>query len=117
MAGTEWEVIFVDDDSTDGTANVVREISRTNPRVRCVHRIGRRGGLSSACVEGVLASSAPYVAVMDADLQHDESILPAMLRVAKEEDVNRCAPWRAKRGRVVPGRRRRGRMAVVAWGR
>jgi dolichol-phosphate mannosyltransferase len=73
-----WEVIFVDDDSPDGTADVVRALARTDPRVRCVQRIGRRG-LSSACVEGVMASSAPYVAVMDADLQHDESILPRML--------------------------------------
>jgi dolichol-phosphate mannosyltransferase len=46
--------------------------------VRCIQRIGRRG-LASACVEGILASSAPYVAVMDADLQHDEQLLPRML--------------------------------------
>ena len=87
LPGVEWEVIFVDDDSTDGTAGVVREVSQHNPRVRCVHRIGRRG-LSSACVEGILATSAPYLAVMDADLQHDEKILPEMLRTAKEEEVD-----------------------------
>ena len=52
-----WEVIFVDDDSPDGTANVVREISQTDPRVRVLHRIGRRG-LSTACIEGALASSS-----------------------------------------------------------
>ncbi len=78
LAGVEWEVIFVDDDSPDGTAEVVRSLARHDPRVRCLQRIGRRG-LSSACIEGVMASSAPYVAVMDADLQHDESILPLML--------------------------------------
>jgi dolichol-phosphate mannosyltransferase len=78
LSGRAWEVIFVDDDSPDGTADRVREIGRTDHRVRCIQRIGRRG-LSSACIEGLLASSAPYQAVMDADLQHDETLLPAML--------------------------------------
>lgn len=74
-----WEVIFVDDDSPDGTAALVRSIGRTDPRVRCLQRVGRRG-LSSACIEGLLAGSAPVLAVMDADLQHDETILPSMLQ-------------------------------------
>ena len=73
-----WEVIFVDDDLRDGTADQVRAIARHDPRVRCLQRIGRRG-LATACMEGVLASAAPYVAVMDADLQHDEQLLPQML--------------------------------------
>jgi dolichol-phosphate mannosyltransferase len=73
-----WEVIFVDDDSSDGTAEHVRAIARRDTRVRCLQRIGRRG-LATACIEGVLASAAPYVAVMDADLQHDERLLPRMV--------------------------------------
>jgi dolichol-phosphate mannosyltransferase len=77
LAAMRWEVIFVDDDSPDGTATLVRDIARTDPRVRCLHRIGRRG-LSTACIEGMLAASAPVIAVMDADLQHDERILPTM---------------------------------------
>lgn len=84
LAGTRWEVIFVDDDSTDGTPEAVREIGRNDPRVRCLHRIGRRG-LSTACIEGVLASASPFVAVMDADLQHDESLLPGMLNALRHE--------------------------------
>ncbi len=75
---TGWEIIFVDDDSPDGTAAVVRDIARTDPRVRCLQRVGRRG-LSSACIEGMLSASAPTIAVIDADLQHDEAILPKML--------------------------------------
>jgi dolichol-phosphate mannosyltransferase len=78
LAGTEWEAIFVDDNSPDGTAEYVRELAATNRRVRVLERIGRRG-LSSACIEGMLTTSAPYIAVMDADMQHDESILPKML--------------------------------------
>lgn len=73
-----WETIFVDDDSPDATAATVRALAQTDARVRCLQRIGRRG-LSSACIEGMLASSAPVIAVMDADLQHDERVLPQML--------------------------------------
>jgi dolichol-phosphate mannosyltransferase len=78
LHGTVFEVIFVDDDSPDGTAEVVRQIARTEPRVRVIQRIGRRG-LASAGLEGMLSASAPYLAIMDADLQHDESALPLML--------------------------------------
>jgi dolichol-phosphate mannosyltransferase len=79
-----WEVVFVDDDSPDGTSIMVRDIARTDRRVRCLQRVGRRG-LSSACIEGMLATSAPLIAVMDADLQHDETILPKMLAEIEEK--------------------------------
>jgi dolichol-phosphate mannosyltransferase len=79
--------VFVDDDSPDGTVEVVHELARTRPHVRCVHRIGRRG-LSRAVVEGILATSAPYIAVIDADLQHDESLLPTMLERLRQGDVD-----------------------------
>ena len=82
-----WEVIFVDDDSPDGTAEAAKVQARIYPNVRCIHRIGRRG-LSSACIEGVLACAAPHVAVMDADLQHDESKLLNMLQTARESGVD-----------------------------
>ncbi len=72
LAGIAWEVIFVDDSSPDGTAQQVWQRGRDDPRVRCLLRLGRRG-LSSACIEGMLASAAPYIAVIDADLQHDET--------------------------------------------
>jgi len=78
LAGVEWEMIVVDDNSPDGTSALAKEIARKDPRVRCLRRVNRRG-LAGACIEGMLASSAPVVAVMDADLQHDERILPSML--------------------------------------
>jgi dolichol-phosphate mannosyltransferase len=78
LPGVAWEVVFVDDDSKDGTPAVVAGRCRADPRVRMIRRIGRRG-LSSAVVEGILATSTPYVAVIDADMQHDERILNAML--------------------------------------
>ena len=78
MDGRSYEVIVVDDDSPDGTSGVTRELAYERPEVRCIRRVGRRG-LSGACIEGMMASQAPIVAVMDADMQHDETRLPVML--------------------------------------
>jgi len=82
-----WEVVFVDDDSPDGTAALVRAVGGDDSRVRIVQRIGRRG-LAGACIEGMLATTAPYVAVMDADLQHDARLLPEMLRALRDEELD-----------------------------
>ncbi len=110
LRGKAWEVIFVDDDSSDGTAARIREIARQDPRVRCLQRIGRRG-LSSACVEGMLASSSPYLAVIDGDCQHDETLLPSMFEILQggEADVvvgsrytagGGIGSWKASRARM-----------------
>src|SRR5690554_5931551 len=81
LGDTAWEMIVVDDNSPDGTADLVNELSRIYANIRCLRRFGRRG-LASACVEGMAVTAAPYVAVIDADLQHDEAILPRMLEKA-----------------------------------
>jgi dolichol-phosphate mannosyltransferase len=88
MAGIAWEAVFVDDDSPDGTSDAARAIAAADPRVRCIRRIGRRG-LASAVIEGALSSSAAYVAVIDGDLQHDETRLPVMLAMLRggETDI------------------------------
>ena len=87
LGSESWELIIVDDDSPDGTADLARQLANRDQRVRCIQRIGRRG-LSTAVVEGALSSSAPFVAVMDGDLQHDESILPAMLQALRSQDID-----------------------------
>ena len=87
LAGVAWEIIVVDDDSDDGTAALVNALARNDRRIRCIQRIGRRG-LSSACIEGFLSSSAPYLALIDGDLQHDETVLPAMLEILRSGDVD-----------------------------
>jgi len=84
LAGVAWQAIFVDDDSPDGTAAVVKAVAATDPRVICLHRIGRRG-LAGAVIEGAMASAAPYVAVIDGDLQHDETLLPKMLALLEAD--------------------------------
>ncbi|MDA9448062.1 MULTISPECIES: glycosyltransferase family 2 protein [Bradyrhizobium] len=87
LANVAWEVVFVDDNSPDGTWDVVRALAQQDSRVRCIRRIGRRG-LSGACIEGILASSAPFVAVIDADLQHDETRLPKMLLLLASDEAD-----------------------------
>ncbi len=82
LAGISYEVIFVDDDSPDGTAERVRMESERNPRIRCIRRIGRRG-LSSACTEGMLAGQGKIVALIDGDLQHDETVLPRLFELVR----------------------------------
>jgi dolichol-phosphate mannosyltransferase len=82
LVGIAWEAVFIDDDSPDGTAQEVRRIAAADPRIRCLRRLGRRG-LASAVIEGALACSSAYLAVIDGDLQHDETRLPDMLALLR----------------------------------
>lgn len=113
LDGLAWEAIFVDDNSPDGTADALRGIGRRDPRIRCIRRVGRRG-LAGACIEGMLAAQAPVVAVMDADLQHDESLLPRMFeamgagadvvvatRYAPGGDAEGFSAWRGRGSRLA----------------
>jgi len=84
LAGVRWQLIIVDDDSPDGTADVAKALALTDGRISCLRRIGRRG-LAGAVIEGVSASAAPYVAVIDADLQHDETLLTSMLEALRAD--------------------------------
>jgi dolichol-phosphate mannosyltransferase len=93
LAGIAWEIIFVDDNSPDGTSDAVKEIARRDARVRCLRRVGRRG-LAGACIEGMLSSAAPFVAVIDADLQHDEKVLPDMLAKLRSGETDLVAATR-----------------------
>jgi len=97
-----WEVLIVDDDSADGTADEARELARTDRRVRVIQRIGRRG-LASAAIEGFCATAAPNVAVMDADHQHDPALLPAMLEALRAGEADICVASRFAKGASTAG--------------
>jgi dolichol-phosphate mannosyltransferase len=97
-----WELIFVDDNSPDGTAGRVKAIAAKDPRVRCIRRVGRRG-LSGASIEGMLSSSARYVAVMDGDLQHDERVLVRMLALIRAQGVDLVIATRERDGAAITG--------------
>lgn len=115
LRGIEFELVFVDDDSPDGTADAIRRISLQRPEVRVLQRVGRRG-LASACLEGMMATAAPYIAVMDADLQHDETILPDMLKTIRQTEVDLVVASR-NTGQGGMGDFARERVAVSDLGR
>lgn len=102
LEGVDWEVVFVDDNSPDGTAAVARELGESDSRVRCIRRIGRRG-LAGACIEGLLASQARFVAVMDADLQHDETLLVGMLAKLRTDQFELAVASRFADGASAAG--------------
>ena len=105
LDGIAWEAIFVDDNSRDGTADEARAIALADPRIRCIQRIGRRG-LASAAIEGMCATAAPVVAVMDADHQHDPKLLPGMLAAIESGDYDLAYASRFAEG-----------ASTEAWGR
>jgi dolichol-phosphate mannosyltransferase len=110
LAGIAWEAVFVDDSSSDGTGDLLREVGRADRRIRVIERFGRRG-LASAVVEGMMATAAPVMIVMDADLQHDEAILPQLFQAVKDGGYDMAVgtrytgegstgDWRASRERM-----------------
>jgi dolichol-phosphate mannosyltransferase len=105
LQGFAWEAIFVDDNSPDGTADEARRIALADPRIRVIERIGRRG-LASAAIEGMCASAAPIVAVMDADGQHDPALLPGMYAAITSGDYDVAYASRFAEG-----------ASTEAWGR
>lgn len=102
LAGIAHEIVFVDDDSTDGTRTRIAAIAARDPRVRMLHRIGRRG-LATAVTEGMLSTSTPYLAVIDADLQHDERILPKMFELLRDDAADLVVGSRYVPGGSVDG--------------
>jgi dolichol-phosphate mannosyltransferase len=76
--GIPYEILVVDDDSSDGTGDVVSAIAQADPRVRLLVRKGERG-LSGAILHGWRNTKASILGVMDADLQHPPELLPQLL--------------------------------------
>jgi dolichol-phosphate mannosyltransferase len=105
LSGAQWELIVVDDDSPDGTWNIAFALAAEDRRVRCLRRVNR-SGLAGAVIEGWMSSSADFVAVIDGDLQHDESILPKMYEALASGSGNLAigARLRAQGGGLSPAR-------------
>ncbi len=97
LDGLPWEMIVVDDDSPDGTSDIAFRLAASDPRIRCLRRVNRTG-LAGAVIEGWMASSADYVAVIDGDLQHDERILPKMYGVLEAGAANLAIGTRVRDG-------------------
>ncbi len=78
-----FEILVVDDNSPDGTCSIVKQISRRDPRIKCILRINEKG-LASAVVEGLRQAKGSYIVVMDADLQHPPEVVPRLLKTIDE---------------------------------
>ena len=108
LADFDYEIVVVDDDSPDGTWRVVEELATTNRRIRVLRRRGRRG-LSAAVVEGMVVAQGTVLAVIDADLQHDETVLPQIISAVLDDEVDLCLGSRqapgGSYGRFGPTRR------------
>lgn len=114
LVGYDWEVLFVDDNSPDGSATVARAIGESDRRIRCMRRIGRRG-LAGACLDGMMASHARYIAVMDADLQHDERLLTAMLDRLRDGEADLVIASRYLGGGSAAGLASPRRVRLSRW--
>ncbi len=84
--GVEHEVIVVDDDSTDDTANLVTQISAVNPSIKLLSRMGRRG-IGSAIFEGFLISTGRIIVTMDADFSHPPKSVHTLVNAMSQYDV------------------------------
>lgn len=116
LPSVNWEIIFVDDNSPDGTSLIAQQLGRADPRVRCIRRVGRRG-LASACIEGMLSSNAKFFIVMDADFQHDPSSLPGMYSLLLSDAADLVIASRYMPGGTVNDwdERRRTISRVATW--
>ncbi len=106
LDGLPWEMIVVDDNSPDGTYDVAFAIAAKDPRMRCIRRVNR-SGLAGAVIEGWLSSSADFVAVIDGDLQHDETILPKMYAALAGGEANLAIGTRTSSSGGLSGARQK----------
>ena len=96
------EIVIVDDNSSDGTSNIVRKLARVDNRIRLISRIGR-SGLSSAIKEGCLCASGELIAVMDADGQHEPSYIIKAIKCIETSKADIVVGSRFKKGSRIRG--------------
>ncbi len=102
LAGMDWELFFVDDDSKDGTYAEIVKLVEVKNNIKAIKRVGRTG-LASACFEGMMLSDSPIIVVMDADLQHDETLIPQMVYLLKSEHLDIVSASRFAVGASLEG--------------
>ena len=99
--GLQYEVIFVDDGSRDGSWQVIQGLAAADPRVKGI-RFGHNYGKSPALNEGFRAASGNVVLTMDADLQDDPDEIPELYRMIIEDDFDLVSGWKKKRLTRLP---------------
>ena len=94
--GLKYEVLFIDDGSTDASWSVVRKLADDDSRVKGI-RFGRNYGKSPALNEGFREAQGDVVITMDADLQDDPAEIPELYRMIREEGFDLVSGWKKKR--------------------
>jgi len=102
LSNVNFEVVFVDDDSQDGTVENINQLIERYDNVRLIRRLNKRG-LSSACIDGFASSNANYFAVIDADLQHDPEVLMTMLDAVHKDDLDIAVASRFANNSTIQG--------------
>lgn len=87
LQGHDYEIIVVDDNSPDGTSDLVKKYSKSNSKVSCIKRTWKKG-LSSAVVEGVALSSKEHICVMDGDGQHNPKDLSKFINEFENQEID-----------------------------
>ena len=95
----DYELILVDDGSTDGTFEHIRRLHAADPAHVVGLRFARNFGQSAAFTAGFAAARAPLVATMDGDLQNDPADLPRLMALAASHDI--VSGWRKHRQDAV----------------
>lgn len=96
MSGIDFEFVFVDDGSRDGTLSILRELAERDNRVRFVS-FSRNFGKEAGMLAGLEAATGDFVALMDADLQDPPALLPALYKAVTEEGYDCAATRRVTR--------------------
>lgn len=91
-----YEIIFIDDGSTDNSWNIIQELSVKNPSVKGI-KFNRNYGKSQALHAGFLAAEGDVVITMDADLQDNPEEIPELYRLIQEENYDLVSGWKKKR--------------------
>ena len=96
LADYNFEIIFIDDGSSDDTLKIIKTMANTNPNIKYVS-FSRNFGKESAIYAGLKNASGDLIALMDADLQHPPNLLPKMIEVLSGEDYDVAAARRVSR--------------------
>jgi dolichol-phosphate mannosyltransferase len=111
----EWELIFVDDNSSDGTRLEIEQLSRRDRRVRLINRVGRKG-LASAASEGFLCAVYDHCVLIDADLQHDINNINVMAEEVAQSGNDLVISSRFKVNQTLGLSSARTRLSIVGNG-
>ena len=98
----ELELLIIDDDSTDGTTDLVKKLAQEESRIRIIHRVGR-SGLASAIKEGLLDATGDIAVVMDSDGQHDPLAISQAISLLKSNKLDIVAGSRFLRDSEILG--------------